>query len=321
MEFSDCLAALAGVDVPGVPLHYLRGLSGLNAEEVERFRQTWSELDAERRRRLATALSELAEDDVEMDLVAVFRALIKDADAEVRAAAAGSLWEDMEVETLDLLVAALRNDPAAEVRAAAATALGSAVEMIEFEELGGMPAWQVKYGLLDTYQKDQDPEVRRRALESLAFLSEPPIPDLIQQAYDSGDQRMQVSALYAMGRNASDRWRDIILKELKNRDPEIRYEAARAAGEMEDDELVWPLARLIADEDVEVRLQAVNGLGKIGGELAERTLQGLARGEDPMMREAAAEALETLHGLADPLSFHLDFNPNGREHDEDEDLP
>ncbi len=258
MEFQDCLGSLASFELPSVPLYTLRCLSGLDAEQLAQFQRSWEAMETGRRRAIADALAELAEDEVELDFVPVFRALMRDPDPEVRASAAGSLWEDSETAGLDLLVDALRNDPDAEVRAAAATSLGSAVEMIEFEELGGMPAWQVKYGLLEAYQKDPDTEVRRRALESLAFLSEPPIPDMIQEAYDSADKNMKVSALYAMGRNASDRWRDTILKELR---------------------------------------------------------------KDPVMREAAADALEMLHSLADPLSFHLDFNPNGRETGEDEDLP
>lgn len=318
MELDECLKGLLASELPSAGL---RCLSGLMDDEIPRFREAWQQLDVERRRRVIASLVEMAEDDIELDFVPVFRIAMRDADAKVRATAAEGLWEDTDGETLELVVDALRKDPDPGVRAAAATALSHAVELIEFEELGGMLAWQVKYGLLDTHQNDPDLEVRRRALESLAFLSEPPIPDMIQKAYDSPEHSMKVSALLAMGRNADARWRDTILKGLNSRDPELRFEAARAAGQMEDEELVWPLARLITDEDVEVRLQAINSLGEIGGELAERTLEGLATGQDPVMREAAVEALEALHSWEDPLGFRLEFNPDGQEREEDEDVP
>ncbi|MCL5027103.1 MAG: HEAT repeat domain-containing protein [Chloroflexi bacterium] len=317
MELSNCLEALSASELPSAALECLSGLEG---DALKQFARAWRQLDVERRRQVVASLVEMAEDNAELDFASVFKVCMRDSDAKVRATAAEGLWEDVESDTLDLLVSVLRKDADPTVRAAAAAALGHAVELIEFEELGGMLAWQVKYGLLDAHKKDPDLEVRRRALESLSFLSEPPIPDLIQQAYDSLEQRIKVSAVFAMGRNADSRWRDIILKELNSRDPEVRFEAARAAGQLEDEEMVWPLARLITDEDVEVRLQAVTSLGEIGGELAERTLEGLAGGQDPVMREAAADALETLRSWEEPLNFRLDFNPDGREREEDEGL-
>jgi HEAT repeat protein len=300
MPWSNILADLSADE------HYysaLFGLTGLNDEKLQQFFSRWNELTPERRREAAQGMVEIAEEHVELDFGQVFRLLTKDSDPEVRASAASGLWEDKDKQDIELLLDMMQNDAQPSVRAAAASALGNAASQAEMDELDPVQAGRLISALLEAYTNDQDFEVRQRALESVSYVSAAPIPDLIRAAYDSTELRLKVAAIFAMGRSCLPQWQEIIAKELASSEPEIRFEAVRAAGEMEDEELVWPVARLIADEDEEVRLQAVDALGKIGGDLAERTLLGLAESGDDAVREAAVDALEWLKSFKDPLNF------------------
>jgi HEAT repeat protein len=295
----------------------LFGLAGLDAEKLDQFATRWAELEPSRRQEAVEGMVEIAEEHPELNFGPVFRFLAKDPSPEVRAAAAGGLWECMESQDIDILLNMAGSDQAPLVRAAAAGTLGHAVYMVELLEIEGQRAQQIVQFLLNACANDPDFDVRRRALESLSFLSESPVPDMIEAAYQSENERMKVSALFCMGRNGSERWLPIVLKELSSDEPEMRFEAVRSAGELEDEELVWPVARLITDDDPEVRLQAVDSLGKMGGELAERTLEGLTESGDDAMRDAAADALEYLQAYTDPV--HMLLNLGVLDDDEEDD--
>jgi HEAT repeat protein len=107
---------------------------------------------------------------------------------------------------------------------------------------------------------------------------------------------MKESALAAMGRSMMPRWLPIIAKELESKSPALRYEAARAAGELADEgrPLLVPVARLLGDSDTEVALAAIWALGQIGGEAAKRALKEVAKSDSDARVQAATEALSEL---------------------------
>jgi HEAT repeat protein len=72
----------------------------------------------------------------------------------------------------------------------------------------------------------------------------------------------------------------------------MRYEAARASGELADDRAVPGLIGLASDEDVEVRQSAIGALGKIGGTSSVNALRRLANRAAAADREAIEEALD-----------------------------
>ncbi|MBI2941449.1 MAG: HEAT repeat domain-containing protein, partial [Chloroflexi bacterium] len=144
-------------------------------------------------------------------------------------------------------------------------------------------------------------ELRRRALEAVSHRSLPAVAAAIERAYASPDLKMRASAICAMGRNCDRRWLDIIGSELASGGPELRYEAARASGELGEPVLVRPLARLLVDRDPEVRVAAVGALGEIGGRQARQALKYCLESDDLVIRDAAAEALKNLDFLEDPL--------------------
>jgi len=142
-------------------------------------------------------------------------------------------------------------------------------------------------------------EVRRRALESLANSSHDLVATAIAEAYDSEDQRLQISALFAMGRSCDERWSEIVLAELDNEDAEFRYEAARAAGELEIEEAIPALSRFVFDDDVDVRDVAIWSLGEIGGKEAVRILNLLANDAKLNRDRDLAEAIEDALAIAE----------------------
>jgi HEAT repeat protein len=275
-------------------------LSSLEAEHVVRVREVWPGLPVELRRRLMTRLVELAEADFEVDFGAMFRLGLEDQDAEVRVAAVEGLWEDEDVRLVPLLAGILRGDEAVSARAAAATSLGRFVLLGELEKIRREPQTMAYETLLAACRNpEEDMEVRRRALESLAYVCNEIVAELIHEAYAAPDDKGPVSAIFAMGRSADRRWARQVRQELLSPNPELRYEAARACGELQLSEAVSELEELADDADPEVQEAALWALGQIGGDRARQILERYCRASDEVTRtaaEAALDELEFLHG-------------------------
>ena len=113
---------------------------------------------------------------------------------------------------------------------------------------------------------------------------------------ETGDV-MQASAIFAMGRNADKYWHDRVIAELDNANIEIRFEAARACGELEATEAVSKLITLIEDDDTDLEVQetAIWALGRIGGSTAREALEKYLYSETEALALAAEEALEELN--------------------------
>ncbi|HEU5100675.1 MAG TPA: HEAT repeat domain-containing protein [Roseiflexaceae bacterium] len=276
----------------------LKPLSGLGSDERDDFWPAWSAISPRRRAEIARSMVDLAEDDIDLDFGQALSWLLEDEDAEVRASAVEGLWEDDSTALLRRLLKLLRGDPAPTVRAAVAMSLSRFAYQAELEELEPGDAKAVHDGLLSLILDQRQPlDVRRRALESAGyFASVDEIQHQIELAYASDEQLMRESALAAMGRSMLPRWLPTIGRELEGASPALRYEAARAAGEMAEEarQLLPKLSPLLNDRDSEVVLAAIWALGQIGGETAKRLLQQVRKSEDETRRQAAADALEEL---------------------------
>lgn len=284
----------------------LRQLNDIGEQARAEFAAAWREVAVSRRREIATALVELAEDNVEFDFRDVFRVLIDDGDADVRLAAVEGLWEDERLSTLHALLPLLHGDAADEVRAAAALALGRFAYRASLDELPAQVGTELRAALLAAATNaDLAEEVRRRALESLGYFSDEEVTQAIARAYASGQRRLKESALAAMGHSMDPRWLPIVAAELQSPEPALQYEAARASGELGEAAagLVALLTPLASGEDVEVAQAAIWALGQIGGAQAERTLKRLVRSERPVIQQAAEEALAEL--ALDDLRFDI----------------
>ena len=276
----------------------LKPLSGLGLEERADFWPAWTAIMPRRRAEIARSMVELAEDDIELDFSAAQIWLLDDDDSEVRASAIEGLWENTSTTLLHQLLRLMRSDPAPSVRAAATISLSRFAYQAELEELDASDIQALRDGLLAMIGDARQPlEVRRRALESAGYFAGiDQIQRQIELAYASDEQLMRESALVAMGRSMLERWLPTIGRELTSPSPALRYEAARAAGEMAEDArgLLPKLGPLLNDSDSEVALAAIWAFGQIGGDAAKRALQQIQKSEDETRRQAAADALEEL---------------------------
>jgi len=279
-------------------------LSGAGRSEVSRFAECWGRMSAGRQRELITTMVEMAEADFQMDFVAIFRWALQAEDPQVREQAVEGLWEDEQPSLVDPLVRLMRNDPVATVRARAASSLGHLALLAELGDLPEDRADRLREALLQTIDDPgEDLEVRRRAIESIAYLSDAPVRRIIDEAYAAADEAMRISTVFAMGRTADPHWAPQVTDELSSPNPAMRYEAARAAGEIGLKQAVGHVIRLLNDPDSEVRQMAAWALGQIGGPQARRALKICESSQDEALRDAAEEALGELDFASAPLDM------------------
>jgi hypothetical protein len=99
--------------------------------------------------------------------------------------------------------------------------------------------------------------------------------------------------------NPLDRFAPVTEAMLSNPAPEMRVEAAIAAGELELKAAVPDLLALLDDDEQIVRAAAMFALGHIGGRAATAALRDIAAGDDPEAAELAELALEEMLFYAD----------------------
>jgi HEAT repeat protein len=285
----------------------LANLSSLSPDELTLFLKAWSGMDRARQRQIVNKLVGLAEENLTLNFDDIFRACLGDPDEEVRVKAIEGLWECEDRSLIDPLITLLRDDRKEAVRAAAAMALGKFALLAELEKLRPEDGAKVEQALLTVIDdREEQLEVRRRAVEAIAPLSLPKVTEIIQEAYQSDDARMRVSALYAMGRSGDPAWLPILIGELSSLDAEMRFEAAGACGQLGEEEAVPYLIRLIHDIDSQVQLSAIAALGNIGGIEAEEALRECLEHPEERIRDAAAEALGEIEFVKEPFSFRLE---------------
>ena len=312
ISFKDTLQQLA----TDAELHTsaIYALSRLDQESLEAFKGIWPAIGVERRRSIMQEMQEIAEVNFEVDFDPIFLLCMADDDAQVRATSVKSLWENENPALIRPLIHLLKTDETAMVRAAAASTLGKFVYLKEIEETDEDEATLAEEALLEAiYKASEDVEVRRRAVEAIGFSGDVRVPQIIEAAYYDDDEKMKVSAIFAMGRNADYRWIALIIEELENSSAELRFEAARACGELEAKEAVLKLAHIIdEDSDPEVQEMAIWALGRIGGDTARDVLETCLESDNEALAVAAEDALDELNIFGDMMLYDFD--------DEDDDF-
>jgi HEAT repeat protein len=293
-EFRSALQYLAGDEVSLSP-SLLFAFSDVTRPELQEFATTWQTLSADKRRRVTQAMTELAEERIEADFTRIFRYLLDDEDAGVRAIAINGLWEDEDPALIRPFIGALRSDPDAKVRAAAAEALGRFLLLAETKRIPAADGDEIQSVLLAVIRNlGEEQLVVRRAIESYAYVGNETVRDIVTVAYADDDAKMRATAVFAMGRSADPYWRRTVAQELYSPDPQMRFEAARAVGELEFKAAVPRLIELAEDPDREVSSAAITSLGQIGGKDARRALIAVIDGDDEVSRELAQDALDEL---------------------------
>jgi HEAT repeat protein len=253
-------------------------------------------------------MADIAEDNYLVDFAPVFAFLFSDSEPAVRKAALDGIWDSEDLHLIDPIVRMLQSDGDVGVRAAAARALAHYILLAEWGQIEDANIEPVVETLLAEYEKPRvAPEIKRAVLEAVAPAAHARIPDLINDAYEEGSDDLQLSALFAMGNTADNRWLPILEAEMESPSADFRAEAARACGMIGDPSVIDSLERLLTDRDIEVGLAAVYALGQMGGDRAFELLSGMI--DDPdyeEFQEAIEDALdemEWLGGKFDMLSL------------------
>jgi HEAT repeat protein len=264
--------------------------------DIEALSAVWERVPVERRRLLLSRMADAVESSFDLDFSAVALFALADEDAQVRHFALHALWENEQPEIMQHLIGMLRADRDMDVRATAAQSLGRFVLAGELGTLDAEKASEAVHSLLEAWESFENAlDIRRRALESIAYSEHEDVPLFIRQAMEHPDVKMQASAIFAMGRSADERWRSEVMEALFSKDPEILYEAARAAGELSIAEAVPRLIELLDHPDREIKGAAVWALGETGGKAAQQALILLAEEEDD---EDLLESIEDALNMA-----------------------
>ena len=272
----------------------LRGLSDLDSAGIDRARAVWGQLPTARRLEAMKLLGDQAREHIELNFDRLALMALSDADPPVRQVSVANLWECEDPSLMRKLLGLLAADPDAGVRAEAARALGRFVYRCEVADADDEEKRTLEDELLAAAAAPEE-DLRLRSLEALGYSSRPEVPPLIQAAYDSSDESSKRAALMAMGRSGDPRWREPVIAEMRNPSPEMRREAAQAAGELELRQSVPELLELLEDANLDVQRQAIWALGQIGGKVAERGLRRLLRtAPDAEIAGKTEESLEYL---------------------------
>lgn len=282
-------------------------LSDLLPAELGVFARTWFGIDVEHQRWIVTTMVELSEQNPELDFNAIFKMCLKDDDETVLEKAMEGLWESEDRAIVPSLIQVLNSDKSINVRSSAAVALGKFSELVQDGKLLLKDGEAIHDSLMSVLDDDEaDVEIRRRCLEAIAPFNTADIQKLVSRAYEGEDLLLKSSSIFAMGRTGELSWLPVLIKELQNPEPSIRYETANACGELAEEDAVPHLVSLLDDEDYQVQLAGVYALGKIGGPLAKKVLVHCVKEGDAVLEDAARNELENIEFLEDPMAFTSD---------------
>ena len=291
-----------------IPRRYLNEFSDIPPEPLQSLLETWPRIELGRKLLLLDRLNALANEDTLVSFDDLGRALLTDADFEVRIRAMRLLVECEDFRLVPIYIDILTSDSNVAVRAEAASMLGIFVQLGEFDDIPTDVHRQIEDVLLEVLNGEDDPVVRRRAMEALGFSSRPEIPVLIESSFNRQDPDWQASAIFAMGRSTDERWADHVLRSIVSETPRVRLAAVQAAGELEL-KLARPLLlRLLEDEyDEAIAGAAIWSLSQIGGEdvriYIHNLLDKLAEDDDQVA--FLEEALDNLAFTEDMAIFDL----------------
>lgn len=282
------------------------GLSGMLSGELQRFRSAWDALLPLTKRHLMTSLTDIAEADFSMDFSDIFSIALDSDDPEICILAMDGLAESEDIRLLQRLTHTLKFGKNESVRAKAAETMASFVLLGELGKMREHTFYNTVTLLIDTFNNpNESVEVRRRAIEAVAYTGTNDVPELIQTAYTSSDEKMSISAVFAMGRSTDKRWSASIRKELVNINPVMRFEATCACGDLQIRESIPDLIELTDDIDIQVQVMAIGSLGQIGGTRARRTLQKILDSDNEALYSAAQQAIDELDFFQDDPSTFL----------------
>lgn len=280
-----------------IPQAHLTYYSDLDPKSLRLFLDAWKNAPAKRKTLLLDKLIAFLDEDTIVSFEDIGKALLDDPESEVRARALGLLGESDDPRLVDKFVDIFQADTDLAPRLKAANLLGEFVLLGELEELDEKRLHRIEEALLSVIRSDENPALRRAAVEAFGYSGREDAVAVIESAYEREDPQWIASALRAMGRSHDNRWEESVISKLLDADPRVRYAAAEAAGELSIEEAGPILLKMLEDEeeDDNVTMAAIWALSQIGGEDARAyILNMLDNTDDDDVTEFLEDALDNL---------------------------
>jgi HEAT repeat protein len=324
IPFQQVIDALLDIEKPLSSI-FLYRFSDLNSDELTQLAAAWPKIPDWRRQALMEDIEELGDSNTILSFESLARFAMTDRVPEVRLPAVRTLWEYDDLRLAQTFLELIDSDPSPAVRAAAAGGLGYFIYLGEVEEAPKKLQQKIEERLFAVMNSDEKDEVKRNALEALAFSDRKEVRGLIETAFISTDKEWVGSSIFAMGRSANNIWKPQVLEMLDSQFPILRAEAARAAGELELGEAVNRLVELIDDPDDDTRRASIWSLSQLGGDgirqVLEKTLEDSDNEEDRNHIENALDNLtfnEDMQLLPILDMTDTDLNPHKSHADDDD---
>ena len=209
------------------------------------------------------------------------------------------------------------SDEPEEIRGQAAISLGPVLEFADtegFEDIESLMGLEdvtdvpiteetfrrIQESLRRLYMDAEVPkEVRRRVLEASVRARHDWHQDAVRAAYENDDQTWKLTAVFCM--RFIHGFDEQILEALNSNNPDLHYEAVRAAGNWELDAAWDQIAALLTSKktDKPLLLAAIEAIADIRPREASLLLVDLTDSEDEDIVEAAYEAMVMAEELSD----------------------
>jgi HEAT repeat protein len=244
---------------------------------------------------------------------ALVRAL-RDEESSVRSSAAYMLAMIPDRRSVPHLLKSLE-DSDEDVASASADALGVIGDPAAIESLktyvksgaqdagkAGMSALagigQQSAGVLLTFLKDEDSEIRTAAAGALAELRSPSTVNALIEALSDKDGSVRAGAADALGYTGGREVIPALGRALSDPDALVRSSVAYSFGRLQNPATADAVAVLLGDDDARVRLAAISSIAKIGGKRAlELLVESLG---DPELSPLAASGMKNYSEAAGP---------------------
>jgi HEAT repeat protein len=291
-----------------IPQTHLKLYSDLDPKSLRLFLDVWPSVKPTRKLILLDELLTHFDSDNIVSYESIGRGLINDLDGEVRARAIRLLSESDDPQLVGTLTEILLNDTDLAPRMEAALLIGEFILLGELEAIKEELQRKSEDALISIIKSEENPTLRKRALEALGYSSRPEIVTLIESAFERADPTWVATALLAMGRSHDERWSENVVSMVLDEDPLIRFAAVQAAGELNIEDAGPILLKILEDEeeDDDVVTAAIWSLSQIGGDDARIYLVNLIeQTEDEDLVEYLEDALENLDFMEELNKFDL----------------
>lgn len=240
-------------------------------------------------------------------------ACLSDPDADVRAAACEALGRMGAPEGLSSLFGRLADTSPLVVQSAI-----SAIQSVGGPDTRGLAManarspnvavrrWSLRilsyFGFPGTLEvlleaiNDDDPRVQESAIQGLAFIEEPSAKDALLAATRHPSASVRAVGLRSLGQTVPDvRVEAALIRGLSDPEPWPRYYASQSAGKLRVEAAIDTLVRLLADPAGQVRVAAIEALSHFEGPVAEAALVERASSNEDDLRQAALIGLGIAH--------------------------